>query len=121
MVNIVIQEPILIELEIMEFDEHLPSIKINCVVKDNSLKGHYTISFNFWVLCNDFDSFGKKQISSLNDLSGVTRFSFEDEKLLIVPSFKNMKVNFDSKISIEISEELKDIMTTKFIEFEKFW
>jgi len=121
MADIEIQEPVSIGIDIKEFDENLPSIKLDCVIKDISLKGNLNIGFNFWILCKDYDSFSKKQISSLNDLSGITRLSFENNKLIIVPSFNSIKVNFDCEIVLEINEESKERLITKFIEFERWW
>ena len=121
MADIQIQEPISIEIEVKEFDENLPSIKLDCILKDSSLKGNFNIGFNFWVRCKDYDSFSKNQISFLNDLSGITRLSFEEDNLLIVPSFKSTKTNFDCKIILKINEESKNSLVEKFVEFEKWW
>ncbi|MBP6386363.1 MAG: hypothetical protein KA313_09730 [Pseudarcicella sp.] len=121
MADIEIKEPLSISVEVKEFDENLPSIKLDCIFKGESLKGNFNIGFNFWVLCKDYDSFSKNENSFLNDLSGKTRLSFKDSKLLIVPSFRNNKTDFECKIILEISEESKQIFMTKFIEFEKWW
>lgn len=121
MADIQIDDPINLAMDIQEFDENLPSLKLNCILNNKSIKGNFNIEFNFWVFCQDFDSFKKGQISFLNDLSGIKRLFFENEKLIINPSFKSPIFNFDCKTIFEISQYSKQNFLAKLAEFENWW
>lgn len=121
MADIIINNPVNIWINFQEFDKNLPSLKINCVLRNELVKGKYDLEFNFWTLCTDFDSFCENHTNYLKDLSGIERFLFDEEKLIINPSFKNKTINFDCRIMFVVDEEVKQNIKKKLSEFPSWW
>lgn len=118
---IIINDPFKIEIDVSEFDEKLLSIKLVCVLSSESIKGNFSIGFNFWMFCKDFDAFGKKEIKTLTDITGVQKIFLEDNKLIICPTYSGPNTNFNCRIESEITEESVQIFASKFLEFNKWW
>lgn len=121
MIDIKLQNDLRLKIDIIEYDEVLPSIKINIDIKTQSLKGGFDINFNFWSRCEDFDRFIAEDLEFIKDLIDNKRICFTNDSLVVAPIFSNPNIKFDCVVEIKIDEESKGILRNKFLDFDRWW
>ncbi|MEQ4916358.1 hypothetical protein [Morganella morganii] len=126
--DIEITTPINITLDVIEMDEHIPSINFNVIVHVNKFMYALEINSSLWIECECIDEFIKNikggNIAHLKDMKG----SFE----LILNSslgwfeWSSSKEDLDgyvtsSKGREKLTDEAKSTIYEAFCSFPKWW
>ncbi|WP_137241522.1 hypothetical protein PagCFBP13505_018950 [Pantoea agglomerans] len=126
--DIEINNPINITLDVIELDEHIPSMKINIMIRVNKFGYSSDVNAQSWIECQCFDAFidslKRDDIALLKDMNG----SF---KLLLNPSqgwleWSSEKEDLDGYITSakgkeKLTEESKYALYEAFNNYPKWW
>ncbi|EML4853718.1 hypothetical protein RS414_003629 [Morganella morganii] len=126
--DIEITTPINITLDVIEMDEHIPSINFNVIIHVNKFMYVLEINSHLWIECECIDEFIKNikggNIAHLKDMKG----SFE---LILNPSlgwfeWSSSKEDLDGYITSsrgreKLTDEVKSTIYEAFISFPKWW
>jgi len=131
-----IDEPIKLQLEIIEYDKVLPSIKASLQVEIEHSSGNIRYNINdIWVECKAWDEFvsglnrieseeDKVALTSMSDnleipfgvVDGIPLFSIKWRKSF-VDNEANVCVNYEGRVNLDVLNHLQE----KFNEFPKWW
>jgi hypothetical protein len=131
-----ISEPVKLQLEIIEYDKVLPSIKVSLQVEMGYSSGSINYNANdIWFECKAWDEFvsGLKRIGSEEDkvaltsmsnnleisvgvVDGIPLFSIKWRKSF-VDNAANACINYEGKLNLDVLNHLQE----KFNEFPKWW
>lgn len=123
--------PLTFLCEVIESDDHLPSIKFRFYVEAEQFSHKLKYSGEVWIKCDSFDLFIKnlieeKEISDLEDINGNSFVKIKTKKneTFFLWSVQRKSVtgsiiasSFESAIS---DDELRTIKSS-FLEFPKWW
>ncbi|SES63180.1 hypothetical protein [Thorsellia anophelis] len=126
--DIIIKQPIHIAFETIEFDNHLPSVKFNILIRIDKFTYSCNIKTALWFECEQLDEFmvllNKRQLASIRDMSN-------DFQLVLDPKSHTLKWlfrgdNVDSSImNVSGSEKLTLDMYSHIYEafnhYPKWW
>ncbi|MBD2786473.1 hypothetical protein ID858_16495 [Xenorhabdus sp. DI] len=126
--DIEINSPINIALEVIELDEHIPSMKFNLAIRVNKFGYSSNVNSQLWVECQCFDAFvdnmRRGDIALLKDMNG----SFE---LLLNPAqnwleWSCAKEDLDGYVTLakgreKLTDESKRALYEAFNDYPKWW
>ncbi|PKE28806.1 hypothetical protein CWS43_20675 [Rahnella sp. AA] len=126
--DIEITSPANITLDVIEIDEHVPSLKFNVMIKINKFNFSVDACSHAWIECQHIDEFienmRNSELALLKDMNGC----FE---LLLNPSlgwleWSCAKEDLDGYITLckgreKLTEEAKSAIYTAFINYPKWW
>jgi len=131
-----INEPVKLQLEILEYDEVLPSIKVSLQIEIGHSSGNISYSINdIWFECRIWDEFVStlKMIESEDDKAVLTNMSDDLEisvggienvhlfsikwKKSFADNAANVYVNYEGRINLDVLSHLR----AKLCEFPQWW
>ncbi|MEI7344182.1 hypothetical protein [Dickeya chrysanthemi] len=126
--DIEIKSPVNIRLDVIEIDDHIPSIKFNILIKVEKFGYNLDVNSQIWIECQCFDRFidgmRNETIALLKDING----SFE---LVVNPiqgwlEWLCKKEDLDGYITLakgreRLTNESKCILYEVFNDYPKWW
>lgn len=131
--KIEIKQPIVLSLEVVETDDHVPSMRVQVQIVVEQFQHTCRYDGAFWIECANWDGFvqslwaPKLESVALRDMSGCFMFAFQenDAILSLVLEFeksdlgrnRQMKFAFTSAIDDDLLAKIRD----EFLEFPAWW
>jgi len=127
-VDIEITSPINITLDVIELDEHIPSLKFNLAIQVNKFNYSLSVTSQLWLECQCFDEFidniRNEDIAHLKDMNG----GFE---LILNPvlgwlEWSCAKEDLDGNVTVskgreKLTDEAKSAIYAAFNNYPKWW
>jgi len=131
--EIKIEQPITLHLEVFETDDHVPSMHVNAQIVVSQFQ--HTCRYNgaFWIECASWDKFTDSLRTSscreavLRDMSGYFMLALRrtDEAVLFVWEFAKTDIGSDRRMNVMFSSKIDDDMFGKikneFLNFPVWW
>lgn len=127
------EQPLSFSLEVIETDEHVPSMRVNLQVVVAQFQNTCKYEGTFWIECTIWDSFTKslygpfEKAMVLRDISGYFLLVIQeiDKNLTFTWEFtkidvgvnRQMKISFKSVINDEVLYKIRN----EFVEFPTWW
>jgi hypothetical protein len=127
------KQPIGFLLEVLETDDHIPSMRVNVQIAVVQFQNTCRYEGNFWIECANWDAFLQslhapaKDAASLQDISGCFTLEIRkiDGDLSFAWTFKKVDVGGGRQIEIAFASEIDDDVFAKikneFLEFPAWW
>ncbi|MGB8663245.1 MAG: hypothetical protein WCD24_00550 [Serratia inhibens] len=126
--DIEITSPISITLDVIELDEHIPSLKFNLAIQVNKFNYSLSVASQLWLECQCFDEFidniRNEDIAHLKDMNG----GFE---LILNPvlgwlEWSCAKEDLDGYVTVskgreKLTDEEKSAIYAAFNNYPKWW
>ncbi|MBI6138016.1 hypothetical protein [Serratia plymuthica] len=126
--DIEITSPINITLDVIELDEHIPSLKFNLAIQVNKFNYSLSVTSQLWLECQCFDEFidniRNEDIAHLKDMNG----GFE---LILNPvlgwlEWSCAKEDLDGNVTVskgreKLTDEAKSAIYAAFNNYPKWW
>ncbi|ATM95621.1 Uncharacterised protein [Yersinia frederiksenii] len=126
--DIEITSPISIALDVIELDEHIPSLKFNLVIQVNKFSYSLKVSTQAWLECKCFDAFidnmRNDDIAHLKDMNGC--FELILNPVLGWLEWSCAKEDLHGYVSVskgreKLTDEAKSAIYTAFNNYPKWW
>jgi hypothetical protein len=131
--KIEIKQPIALCLEVIETDDHVPSMRVQMQIVVEQFQHTCRYDGTFWIECTNWDGFVQSLLAldtegvALRDMSGCFMLAMQknDERLSLVVEFaksdvgsnRQMKFAFKSAIDDDLLAKIRD----EFLEFPTWW
>ncbi|UTN96107.1 MULTISPECIES: hypothetical protein [Serratia] len=126
--DIEITSPISITLDVIELDEHIPSLKFNLAIQVNKFNYSLSVASQLWLECQCFDEFidniRNEDVAHLKDMNG----GFE---LILNPvlgwlEWSCAKEDLDGYVTVskgreKLTDEAKSAIYAAFNNYPKWW
>jgi uncharacterized protein YjaG (DUF416 family) len=131
--EIKIEQPITLRLEVFETDDHVPSMHVNAQIVVPQFQHTCRYDGTFWIECASWDGFTDSLRTSswreavLRDMSGYFMLALRrtDEAVRLVWEFAKTDVCNDLRMNVMFSSEIDDDMLGKikneFLDFPAWW
>ncbi|MCL1960472.1 MAG: hypothetical protein FWG56_01530 [Desulfovibrionaceae bacterium] len=131
--EIKIEQPISLHLEVFETDDHVPSMHMNAQIVVSQFQHTCRYDGAFWIECASWDKFTDSlrgsswQEAVLRDISENFMLALRrtDEAVLLVWEFAKKDIGGKRQINVVFSSEIDDDMLGKikseFLEFPVWW
>ncbi|TDB59474.1 hypothetical protein [Photorhabdus khanii] len=126
--DIEVNSPINITLDMMEVDEHLPSIKFDIMIRVKKFSYSLEANSQVWVECQVFDMFidsiRKDNIATLSDMNGLFELKLDPVQGCL--KWSCSKEDLDSYITLakgeeKLTDELKWLLYKAFNDYPRWW
>jgi hypothetical protein len=132
--KIEIEQPIALRLEVIETDDHVPSMRVNAKIVVTQFQHVFSYDGTFWIECASWDVFTQSLLSPLSeeivlrDISGYFTLSLckTDDGLLLIWKYakadisnncRRLEMAFTSAIDDDMLAKIRD----EFREFPVWW
>lgn len=131
--EIKIEQPITLHLEVFETDDHVPSMHMSAQIVVSQFQHTCRYDGTFWIECASWDGFVDSlrapswREAVLRDMSGYFMLALRrtNEAALFVWEFAKMDVGNDRRMNVMFSSEIDDDMLGKikneFLDFPVWW
>lgn len=126
--DIEIKSPIIITLDVIELDEHIPSLKFNLAIQVDKYNFSLSVSSHVWLECQCFDEFVDKllndDIAHLKDMNGC--FELIVNPILGWLEWSCAKEDLHGYITVSkgrerLTDDAKSAMYAAFNDYPKWW
>ncbi|NHB63692.1 MULTISPECIES: hypothetical protein [Morganellaceae] len=126
--DIEIKNPINITLDVIELDEHVPSMKFNLTIRVDKFGYSLDVNMQLWIECQCFDSFidnlRRNDIARLKDMNGAFELLLNPVQDLL--EWSCAKENLDGYITSakgreKLTDESKCALYEAFNDYPKWW
>lgn len=126
--DIEITSPISITLDVIELDEHIPSLKFNLAIQVNKFNYSLSVASQLWLECQCFDEFidniRNEDIAHLKDMNGG--FEFILNPVLGWLEWSCAKEDLDGYVTVskgreKLTDEAKSAIYAAFNNYPKWW
>lgn len=132
--KIEIEQPIALRLEVIETDEHVPSMRVNAKIVVTQFQHVFSYDGTFWIECANWDGFTQSLLAplseeiALRDISGYFTLALRktDNGLSLVWKYakadvgdncRRLEMAFTSAIDDDMLAKIRD----EFGEFAAWW
>lgn len=124
--DIEIKDPIEISMDVLEIDEHLPSMKFTIIINVRETYYSMAISSEIWVECSVFDAFvnslKRKNKATLIDMDNLFQLVIEPTQLAWCCS----KINLDGRLiqglgEASLTNDIQQKILDVFEDYPKWW
>jgi hypothetical protein len=131
--EIKLEQPIALHLEVFETDDHVPSMHMNVQIVVSQFQHTCRYDGTFWIACASWDGFTESLRAAswreavLRDMSGYFMLALRrtDEAVLLVWEFAKTDVGNERRMNAAFSSEIDDDMLGKikneFLDFPVWW
>lgn len=126
--DIEITSPINITLDVIELDEHVPSLKFNLAIQVNKFNYSLNVSSQLWLECQCFDEFidsvRNDDIAHLKDMNGC--FELILNPVLGWLEWSCTKEDLDGYVTVskgreKLTDDTRSAIYTVFNNYPKWW
>lgn len=126
--DIEINIPINITLDVIELDEHIPSMKLNIMIRVSKFGYSSSVNTQSWIECQFFDAFvdsmRRGDIALLKDMNGSFKFLLNPSEGWL--EWSSEKEDLDGYITSakgreKLTEESKQALYEAFDNYPKWW
>lgn len=127
------EQPLGLTLEVIETDEHVPSMRVNVQIVVAQFQSTSKYEGTFWIECTTWDSFVKslhgpfEEAVALRDISGCFVIALQkiDGRLAFAWEFAKADVGGNRQVKIAFTSAIDDDVLSKirneFLEFPAWW
>lgn len=126
--DIEIKNPINLNLDLVEFDEHIPSMKVDLTIQVKKFSYSSMVNAQLWIECKCIDDFinnlqaGNKAL--LNDMNGCFKLFLNPSQSLL--EWSCAKEDLEGYVTVskgqeKLTDESLDAIYTAFNDYPKWW